>query len=130
MKDKKVSVSEFISQLNHPFKSEIETLRWVILGVNPEITEHIKWNGPSFCYNDDDRITFRLHPQKSIQLIFHRGAKVRNDVESFSFDDPSGLIHWITRDRGTVTFKDLNEIHRQSGEFKVLVDCWLKATAD
>lgn len=118
-----------MKELEHPFKNEIETVRKILLAVDPKITEQIKWNGPSFGYGDD-RITFRLNPPKNIQLIFHRGAKVRKDVESFSFDDPTGLVQWITSDRGTVTFKDMKEIEKHSAQLMKVAKKWLKETAD
>lgn len=124
------SVDQFMEDLDHPFKAEIETIRRLILAVDSEITEQIKWNGPSFCYAGDDRITFRLHPPKYIQLIFHRGAKVRTDVREFSFTDSTGLIKWITKDRGTVTFKDHHEMGSRKADLKLLVDRWIKCTVD
>ena len=130
MSNKNQSVEQFMEDLRHPFKSEIENIRTLILGVDPKITEQIKWNGPSFCYQGDDRVTFRLNPPKFIQLIFHRGARVRTDVDNFSFRDPTGLVKWITNDRGTVTFKDQNEIATKSEDLKLLVESWIKATTD
>lgn len=117
-----------MERLDHPFKSEIEAVRQLILSVNDGITEHIKWNGPSFCFNGDDRITFRLNPPKYIQLIFHRGVTTRSDVSEFTFDDPGRLIKWITKDRGTVTFKNGEEIRTNSENLKETVRNWLNAT--
>ena len=48
--------------LDHPLKQQIEQLRAAILGSNERITEHGKWNAPSFRYASEDRVTFRLHP--------------------------------------------------------------------
>ena len=41
------------------------------------MTENIKWNGPNYCYHNEDRITMRIQPmaKRQIQIIFHRGAK-------------------------------------------------------
>jgi hypothetical protein len=132
MKSKKeeVSVKDFMQTLDHPFKEEIEVIRKIVLKVDPKITEHIKWNGPSFCFNGDDRITFRLNPPKNIQLIFHRGAKVRTDVDDFSFDDSTGLIKWVTKDRGVVTFKDKNDLEKKKSDLKLVVGNWIRATVD
>jgi hypothetical protein len=126
MKDESVNI--FMERLDHPFKSEIEAVRQLILSVDNGITEHIKWNGPSFCFKGDDRITFRLNPPKYIQLIFHRGVKARSDVSEFTFDNPGRLIKWITTDRGTVTFKNNEEIRTNSENLKETVKNWLNAT--
>ena len=124
------AVTDFLAQLSHPFKPEVEELRKIILSADKKITEQIKWNAPSFCIDGDDRITFRLQPPKYIQLIFHRGAKVRKDAGKFSFKDPAGLVKWITPDRGTVSFKNMAEIKERNKEFTNLVKTWMIATKD
>jgi hypothetical protein len=42
------AVDEFLRALDHPFKSEIETMRKIILGAHPTVSEGTKWNAPSF----------------------------------------------------------------------------------
>lgn len=121
------TVVEWMQNLNHPLKAEIEAVRGIILNANPQITEHIKWNAPSFCYEGDDRVTLRLHPPDRIQLVFHRGAKAKAD-DGFVFDDSSGLLHWITHDRATVTFQDMQAVNDQAAALTQLVDQWMKAT--
>jgi hypothetical protein len=127
MKNQSSSVDQFMQTLDHPFKDEIVMVRQIILSADENITEHIKWNAPSFCYNGDDRITFRLHPPKNIQFIFHRGAKVK-DSSDFSFKDSTGLIKWITKDRGTVTFENKKEVVDHKEDMKILVKEWMKVT--
>jgi hypothetical protein len=122
-------VDSFLKGLDTPLKTEILEVRKMILSANKEITEQIKWNAPSFCIGGDDRITFRLQP-KNIQLIFHRGAKKRSDEKTFKFTDRSGLVKWITADRGTVTFASMKQIRDRKKEFVELVDRWMAATAD
>ncbi len=122
-------VNLFIKTLEHPFKDEITKVREIVLDADNQISEHIKWNAPSFCYNGDDRITFRLHPPKHIQLIFHRGAKVK-DNSDFVFEDLSGLMHWITKDRATVTFNNMKDINFHEKAFIKLIKEWLIATKE
>ena len=74
-------VDSFMSGLRHPRKNEIEAVRSSILASAPGITERVKWNVPSFGSVGDDRVTFRLQPGNRVQLIFHRGAKVRADAD-------------------------------------------------
>jgi flagellar motor switch protein FliG len=54
-------VVEFLNNLEHPLKKEIEEVRQIILSANPHINERIKWKAPSFCIEDEDRVTFNLH---------------------------------------------------------------------
>ena len=123
------AVNQYMEKLDHPLKAEIERVRELILGSDSQITEHIKWNAPSFCYQGEDRVTFRLFPAvDSIQLIFHRGAKVK-DSKDFAFQDESGLLKWVAQDRATLIFHDMNEIEEKSTPFKNLVSRWMAANA-
>jgi len=122
-------VEQFLLTLTHPMKAEIEKVREIILGSNPEITERIKWNAPSFCYEDEDRVTFKLFPYDSIQLIFHRGAKVQNTKE-FTFTDSSGLLKTITADRYLLTFHDMKEIEANTAVIIKAVNDWMIATKE
>jgi len=56
-------VDRFIERLDHLLKEGIERLRSAILDPNNRITEHVKWNAPSYRYSGEDRLTFRLHPE-------------------------------------------------------------------
>jgi hypothetical protein len=87
----------------------------------------VKWKAPSFCHGGEDRVTFQLRSPERIQLVFHRGVKVRTDTASFAFDDPTGLLHWATRDRAVVTFGDLAEVEARTPEFEELVGRWVLA---
>lgn len=122
-------VPTFLMKLEHGRKDEVESLRAIILKADTNLTEHVKWNAPSFGYQGDDRITFRLQPGDRVQLIFHRGAKVKSDTASFVFDDVSGLIQWAAPDRGVVTFESMDEVERCAPKLRKLVRAWLKATA-
>ncbi|RJT95331.1 DUF1801 domain-containing protein [Arthrobacter frigidicola] len=112
--------------LHHPFQEVIGSLRSEILALDPGITEQIKWKAPSFGVAGTDRVTFRLRPTDRLEIVLHRGAKVRDDVADFRFDDDSGLVHWVTPDRGTVSFASADDAERKRGAFLRLVDRWLR----
>ena len=95
-----------MSGLDHPMKEGIERPRVAILDSNEEITEHVKWNAPSFCYAGEDRVTFRLYPADRAQLVFHRGSRVKDDADTFKFDDDTGLLKWVAADRAVVPLRD------------------------
>ncbi len=127
---KKATVEDFLAELPHPRKAEIEELRAAILGADPAIGEQVKWNAPSFGVDGDDRITFRLQPGDRVELIFHRGVAKRSDTASFSFADPSGLIQWSTGDRGVVAFRDQTDMCRNKQAVVELVRAWVRATTE
>ncbi len=121
-------VNQFLKRLKHPLKEEIEKVRAIILDSNKQITEHIKWNAPSFCYMGDDRVTFHLHAKDRIQLIFHRGAKAK-DSKGFSFEDSTGLLEWVARDRAVVKLHDMNDVKAKKAALVKVVNQWMKSTS-
>jgi hypothetical protein len=120
-------VERLLADLDHPLKAGVERLRAAILQSNPDLTEHVKWNAPSYRYQDEDRVTFKLHPTDRVQLILHRGAKVRTEADGFSFEDRTGLVRWRGADRGVLTFHDLGEIDARCAEVVRIVNEWVRA---
>jgi hypothetical protein len=124
---KKPTVAEFLAALRHGRAEQVERLRGLILAAHPDLTEQIKWNAPSFSIDGDDRVTMRIAPGDLVQLILHRGAKVR-DTSSFSFTDESGLVRWLAADRGAVTLADADDLEAKSPAIQQLVHSWVEAT--
>jgi hypothetical protein len=124
------NVVHFMTTLEHPFKAEIEQIRKIILAANKDLTENIKWNAPSFCFNGEDRITMRIQPPKQIQLIFHRGAKVLELPKEPLIADNSGILSWKTNDRAVVTFLNSADIEAKSEALVLIINTWLKAAAN
>lgn len=129
MSNRNEAVDRFMAELEHPLKEEIELVRSSILGSSKEVTEHIKWNAPSFCFKGDDRVTMRLQPKGRLQLIFHRGVKVK-DSKDFVFEDTSGLLEWAAADRAVVTLQDMKDVKAKKAALVKLVKQWMKSTSD
>lgn len=129
MPNRSPEVDEFLRELSHPLKEGVAELRDAALASDDGITEHIKWKAPSFCYGGDDRVTFRLGPGERVQLVFHRGAKVRSDSDEFSFEDDTGLLKWAAPDRATLTLSDLDEVRAKLPAVVDLVGRWMRATS-
>jgi len=128
MSNRSEDVERFMRELEHSRKDEVESLRAAILEAHPGITERIKWNAPSFCFKGDDRVTFKLKPKDCVQLIFHRGAKVKN-TRGFSFEDRSGLLEWVADDRAIVTLLDQKDVKAKRSALSKAVVQWMEATA-
>ena len=121
-------VTIFLDELSHPFRNEIEQLRNCILTANNELTENIKWNGPNYCFNNEDRITMRIQPPtKQVQLIFHRGASKQPQPKDKIISNKSKMLIWKENDRAIVTFKSLQEIERGQTELTSIVTEWIIA---
>jgi hypothetical protein len=120
-------VSEFIKGLQHPLKPEIEAVRQIILGANDRIREEIKWNAPSF-YVEEHFATFNLRARDFVQVILHRGAKVQSaKAELFEIEDPSGLLEWLAKDRGTIKFHGLSDVASKRAAFEGIINRWIEA---
>lgn len=120
-------VLEYLNNLKHPQKLEIEEVRKIFLSANDQISEHIKWNAPSFCYKNEDRITFNLRGKGYFLLIFHCGAKVKDNLAKEPlFMDTTGLLDWVTGDRATVKFTDMNDVKAKEEKLIEVITKWIE----
>ncbi len=117
------AVDDFLRDLDHPLKAEIEGVRQAILAADPAISEGIKWNAPSFFYKDWFA-TFHLRAKSGVQIILHRGARVK-DVPDAVIDDPAGLLEWLAKDRATVMFGGMTDIETKKAAFSDVIRHWI-----
>jgi hypothetical protein len=124
-----IDVTNLLKELNHPFQQEIELLRTCILTADQNLTENIKWNGPNYCFKDEDRITMRIQPpKKQVQLIFHRGAKKQANPENKLISHKSKLLLWKENDRAIITFNSMQEIENGRTELAEIITEWISAS--
>ena len=123
----RAEVDRYLAALEHPLKPAIVRMRAAVLGADPVITEHVRWNAPSFCHGGVDRVTFRLHPGARFQLVLHRGARVRDDaVDLGGFEDPSGLLTWASPDRAVVDLSRPGAAATHEHDVVALVRRWVR----
>jgi uncharacterized protein YdhG (YjbR/CyaY superfamily) len=120
-----LAVVAFLSNLKHPLKAEIETIRQIILGVSPTIREAIKWNAPSFRISDDFAMLNLRNGR--VWLILHTGAKTKGKSMRSRVADPDGLLKWLADDRALVTFTDAKQIREKQRAFSTLLRAWIRA---
>ena len=113
---KVVKVDEYMSELDHPFKAEVQAVREMILKVDPRITEQVKWNAPSFSYKGY-LATFSLHLTKHLLLIFHNGAIL---------DDQDGLLQGHYPDRRMVYFTDMADVKAKQPALVRAIKEWIE----
>jgi len=121
-------VTDFLDGLDHPFRNEIELLRTILLSVEEEIVEGIKWNGPNYRVQGEDRITMRIHPPTQVQIIFHRGAKVKTQPGKRLLDKDYDFLTWKENDRAIASFQSLEQIEKDRSKIKEIATMWIKAT--
>jgi hypothetical protein len=122
-------VVEYMNNLEHPLKKEIEEVRTIILSTNKQISEHIKWNAPSFCFKNQDRVTFNLSGKGFFRLVFHCGAKVKENIEKGPlFEDATGLLDWVAGDRAIIKFTDMDDVKAKKEKLAVVITKWIEVT--
>ena len=121
-------VTAFLDGMNLSLRDEIEYVRTIIMSADYAITEGIKWNGPNYSINGEDRITMRIHSPKGIQIIFHRGAKVLEQPEERVLSGNYPILQWKENDRAIASFKSMKEMQENSPMLKEAVAKWIEAT--
>jgi hypothetical protein len=118
-------VDAFMARLEHPLKEEIEVVRRLILGADRRIGESIKWNAPSF-FIEDHFATLKLQPAVSVQVVLHTGAKAKSNSRSMAIKDPAGLVKWAAKDRGLVTFTNMDDVRSKKAAFVAILKQWIQ----
>lgn len=120
-------VEQYITELEHPLKSEFLEIRSLICNHFPQLTEVIKWNAPSYQTEENDFLTFNLSKSDEIRLIFHRGSKVKKQLKDKLIADDSNLLKWAANDRAIATFTTLEEIKANESTLILIISNWMKA---
>lgn len=121
-------VTEHISKLPENVKPAIEYLRKVMLSINCEISEHIKWNSPAFYYSGKikafnakeykrDILVLNLRNNK-IMCVLPTGMNIINNTEILEGDYTDG--------RRIIHFKDLDDIKVKEQKLINAITEWLE----
>jgi len=92
--------------LNHPLKNVVQALRKIVLSVDEEIAEQIKWNSPSFYYTGAmkpfdpkeykrDIVVFNLHKNDCVLLVSRREQQlmIHQDFWKENLQMPERLLN-------------------------------------
>jgi hypothetical protein len=109
-------VDAYMDRLEHPFKAEVQAVREIIKGVDPRITEQVKWNAPTFSHTGY-MATFNLHRTQHVLLVWHNGVVL---------DDPDGLLEGAYPDRRMTYFTGMGEVEARRPALEGLVRRWVE----
>jgi hypothetical protein len=121
-------VDAYMARLKHPLAQVVEDLRRVILSVNKEIGEEVKWNAPTFFYAGEMQpanpkeyrryiVVFNLFKTDCIRLVFPSGAKVK---------DKSGLLEGDYADgRRLAMFYSSKDVKAKEKDLRGVISKWL-----
>lgn len=122
------TVDEFLSDLSDEKGSQVKELREIILSTAKELKEHIKWNCPSYTFENEDRITFNVvNKDDKVKLVLHMGAKRKeNKGGKPVIEDRTGLILWNSDIRGMISFDSTEDILAKREQLTGIIQRWLK----
>ena len=105
-------VAEFMGNLEHPLKAEVEEVRRIIKNAHESIKERIKWAAPSY-YTTADLVTFNLRLLKKVHLVFHHIAitQVQSD-----------LLEGAYKDRRMMYFSDMADVQAKEAELTRIME--------
>ena len=122
-------VDAYIAKLKHPLAPVVKKLRRMILNVDGEIGEEIKWNAPTFFYAGPMKpsnpkeyrryiVVFNLFRKDCIRLVFPSGARVK---------DSSGLLEGDYADgRRLVMFYSVEDAVSKEKALRGVISRWLE----
>lgn len=114
----------FMAALEHPLKADIEAVRKLILAASAEISEGVKWNSLSF-HHTDWFATVNLRSKDVVQLVFHTGAKAKDNPD-LKIPDYNGLMLWLAKDRALVTLGSGRTLKSNAEALTAIVKAWIK----
>ena len=108
-------VNDWMDKLDASFKPSINAVRKIIKVAGPKLNERIKWNAPSYYYNEDI-VTFG--PTKAtdkIILVFHHPdiVKIRSELLQGNYKDRR-LVYLNSRKEINDAQKELERIIKES----------------
>ena len=123
---KYTTVQEYLGELSGERLKQVEALRGLIRAAHAGLTEHIKWNSPSYVLDGEDRLTFNLSSPKEVRLIFHMGATRKEDKKGQPvLKNDSGILDWQSDIRAIAAFETLEEIAEKQAAITQLLHDWL-----
>ena len=114
--DDSAYVNEYMSTFEHPFKTEVEAIRSIILNADSRITEGIKWNAPNFYYKSDMAV-FTPHIKDHVLMVFPNGITINDD---------SGLLEGDYIDRRMAHFYNMDDIQSKKAALEKVVRRWIE----
>jgi len=118
-------VTSFFADLKHSLREDYDLVTSIILAASPTITAGIKWNSVSFR-TTEWFATINWRKKDTVQVVFHLGAKVKDNSKAMKIADPAGLMHWLAADRCLVTLGTGAAIKKNRGHLVKIVKAWIR----
>lgn len=120
-------VTEHINNLPEALRPAIEHLRQVMLSVDSEIAECIKWNSPSFYYTGEMKPFDPKEYKRDILVTNLRKDKIMCVLPTgMSIKENTGILEGnYTDGRRIITFSSLSDIKEKEQQLRNAILEWL-----
>ena len=121
------AITDLVSALDDDTREQVQLLRDIIGSLDTDLSEHIKWNAPSYGFDGEDRITMNLrNKQGLVKLVLHMGATRPEDKKGAPvLLEDEGIVEWASDIRGFVTFADAADIRAREPALRRVLSSWL-----
>jgi hypothetical protein len=121
------TVDEYLTAQPDDRRALVDALRALVQEANPAVTEHIKWNSPSYVLNGMDQATVSAQGRQGVRLVLHRGATAveNRDAASAFTGDPQSLLTWHSDIRASLLVTDLADLAAKRTAAVEVVRAWL-----
>ena len=109
-------VDTFVSELGHPLEAAINTVRDVVLGVDPRIVETIKWKSPTFVFQGNIA-SIEPRSKKQVSVLFHQGAKLPGKHPML--EGGGGTVRYLR-------FADEADVARKRRHLENAISAWIE----
>jgi hypothetical protein len=114
--NKNHQVDEFMANLKHPLKAEMQRVREIILETDNKMTEVIKWGGPTFVYKGN-LATLTPRTKRFVNLFFQTGAVIK---------DGHGILEGDAKEVRVARFLDMKDIDEKKESLRAVVREWIR----
>ncbi len=120
-------VTQHIQMLPKQIQPAVEYLRQLMLSIDIEIAEHIKWNSPAFYYSGQMRTSNPKAYKQDILVMNLRNAKIMCVLPTgANLTVNTNILEGDYADgRRLITFLDLEDIKSKENDLKKAIKEWL-----
>lgn len=112
-------VDAWFAERRPPAETAMQRVRDVVLAADPRMTETVQYGTVVFAYQGG--MASIVQPKESrVNLMFHRGARIKGDFPHLEGDGPSARF---------MRFTDVADVEAQAGELTDVVRAWCALVA-
>ena len=115
MSNRNPDVDAWLDAYDNPQRALVAKVREVVLGADPEVTEAIKWQAPTFIYRGNIA-SFFPKSKKTVTLMFHQGATIA---------DPGHLLEGDGAVSRVARFADDADLEGKRAALAAIIRAWV-----